>query len=116
MIIRKGEHGISTQEKMRGGAGTVEKLELLPESGLNGRGRLFNIIKLEQGCSIGYHPHEGETETFYILQGTAKYNDNGDEVILNAGDTAHLENGKSHSIENCGEETLSFLALIIYAD
>ncbi len=34
-------------------------------------------MTLEPGCSLGYHEHHGESETYYIIQGQGEYNDNG---------------------------------------
>lgn len=68
---------------------------------------------LAPGCSIGYHEHQGESETFYILAGEARYNDNGTEVTLSPGDCAHTASGQGHSIANAGETPLEFIALIV---
>ena len=57
--------------------------EILVRSLLNGEdemykaGRVFGHTTVYPGSAIGYHIHNGESETYYILSGTAKYNDNG---------------------------------------
>ena len=47
---------------------------------------MIATITLEPGCSIGEHVHEKEEEVFYIIQGTATYDDNGTETVLHPGD------------------------------
>ena len=76
---------------------------------------MFTLITLDKGCSIGYHVHEGETETFYVIEGKALYNDNGTEVEASAGDVLHVRSGEGHAVANRGDEPLVLLAAIIYA-
>lgn len=64
------------------------------------------------GGSIGYHPHLGEEEIYYILRGEAIVNDNGDVCKLGPGDAVLTGGGASHSIENSGKENLEFIAVI----
>ena len=88
---------------------------------------MFAHTSLEPGGSIGYHVHEGESETYYILNGTAEFSDNGNIVTLTdgsvvyvnrdplkAGDVAYTPDGEGHGIRNVGEDTLHFIALILY--
>lgn len=77
MITRKRELPETVKTQMRGGDGEVRMKELLQPGQFCGHGRLFNHMVLAPGCSIGYHEHQGESETFYILAGEARYNDNG---------------------------------------
>ena len=115
MIRRKQDCPVEYREHMRGGAGTVRLTSLIfgPEE-LNGKGRLFSVLTLEPGCGIGYHVHEHDAELFYILQGTAEYSDNGETVTLGPGDVAVCAVGQGHSIRNLTDETVRFLALIVY--
>ena len=115
MIREKSHIRIEKKEALRGGKGTVEFHHLCEKEELNGKGRVFSKIVLQPGCSIGYHIHEGESETFYILSGRALYNDNGVSVELERGDTAYNPSGSSHSIENIGDTPLELIALILFA-
>ena len=115
-MIKKAEnYEISLKENMRGGDGTVKITGLLTKEELNEKGRLFGVIRLEPGCSIGYHVHEGDCEIFHILKGSATYNDNGTETTVSAGDTTVTPSGSGHSIKNETNETCEILALIVYA-
>ena len=64
-------------ENMAGGQGHVLIKRLLDEKQLNGKCGLYAEVILEPGCSLGYHEHHNESETYYILSGKGIYSDNG---------------------------------------
>ena len=116
MIKKNGGYEVSLKENMRGGDGTVKITGLLTKEELNEKGRLYGVIRLEPGCSIGYHIHEGESEIFHVLKGSALYNDNGTEVTISEGDTTVTKSGEGHSIKNPSDDTVcEVMALIVYA-
>ena len=54
------------------------------------------------------------TETYHILLGRARYNDNGTEIEIGPGTTTFCGDGEVHAIANASEtEDLVFMALII---
>ena len=116
MIRKKKECEKEYREHMRDGKGTVELTNLIvsPDE-LNGKGRLFSKITLNPGCSIGFHIHDNDSELFYILNGTAEYNDNGEIKTVTAGDVTICPAGTGHGIENTSDETVEFMAVIVYA-
>ncbi len=116
MIRRKDECELEYREHMRDGKGTVELTNLIsgPKE-LCEKGRLFSKITLKSGCSIGFHVHETDSELFYILKGQAEYNDNGNIVTVSAGDVTVCPPGTGHGIENKSDETVEFMAVIVYA-
>lgn len=57
--------------------------------------------------------HKGDSETYYILSGTGRYNDNGSIVDVHPGDVYFCEDGESHSIE-ATNEPIEMVALILY--
>ena len=77
-------------------------------------GRVFGHTTVYPGSAIGYHVHENESETYYILSGRAKVNDNGVERIVTAGDVTFTGTGEGHSIEALGNEPVEMIALILY--
>ena len=101
---------------MRGGNGTVHITHFYEKDGNDfyGKGRLFGKIVLQPGESIGYHVHENEAEGFYCVRGTLRYNDNGTEVILHAGDVTRTGHGEGHAVENIGDTEAELVALILY--
>ena len=115
MIKRKSSYPIQKNENMRGGDGVVVIEHLLTPDELYNKGRLYAKLILDTGCSIGYHVHEGEMESFYIVCGEAEVSDNGEIVRVSAGDTVLTKNGDGHSIKNVSADTLEIIAQIIFA-
>jgi len=114
MIKRKNEYTIQQNENMRGGNGTVTIRHLLNAEELYDKGRLYAVLVLEPGCSVGSHVHEGEMESYYIVKGEAEISDNGEVLTVSAGDSVLTRSGEEHSIKNIGTDTLEVMALIIY--
>lgn len=101
-------------ENMAGGKGHVLIKSILGEKELNGKCGLYSEVTIEPGCSLGYHEHHGESETYYILSGKGEYNDNGTVREVRTGDVTYTPDGCGHGMENTGDENLVFMALIIY--
>ena len=116
MIRRYGECARDQKEAMRGGSGTIRFEHLLEaeKDEFYGKGRLFSKIFVEPGCSIGYHVHEGEMESYYVVRGCPTYSDNGVETELRPGDVTLTLDGEGHGVENRGDETAEIIALILY--
>ena len=111
MITRSEEQSHSIREFMRGGKKHVEHTMLsaqLPE-----KVRIFNLLTLIPGASIGYHVHEGETELFYFIEGNGRVQDDDRTVDVSAGDSMATFSGHGHSVENTGDTDLVILAAII---
>ncbi|MDN5321988.1 MAG: hypothetical protein PWQ67_442 [Clostridia bacterium] len=116
MIKRAGELKKEVIQGLKGGKGELELVHFLEvdKNEFNGKGRLFGKITLKPGDSIGFHKHEGDAETYYILSGEGIVDDNGTKTKVKAGDLIYTPNGESHSIENTGDVDLEFIALILY--
>jgi len=113
MVIKIEDMKSEQRERMRGGEGTVGLLSIVPADDLPAKARLFSVVTLQKGCSIGSHIHENETEIFYILEGEGMLNDNGVNKTLRAGDCNVCPSGHSHAIANEKEEPLKFIAAIV---
>ena len=100
MIKLNSEMKTESRENMRGGDGVVSITNILEKGEYKGAARLLGTITLEPGCSIGAHVHENEEEIFYIIKGTATYDDNGEICTLNEGDSCLCLGGEKHSIAN----------------
>lgn len=96
-----------------GGNGEVIIEHLLDESLISDKMVMYAKVILKPGCSLGYHKHEGNSETVHVLQGTGTYNDNGTVMAVKAGDTMFCPDGESHSVENSGSEDLVLLGLVV---
>ena len=100
-------------ENMAGGKGHVIIKDLLGEKELNGKCRMYAEVTVEPGCSLGYHEHHGESETFYILQGFGDFDDNGTVRQVKPGDVTFTPSGSGHAMVKTGVSNLIFMALII---
>ncbi|MBQ6411201.1 MAG: cupin domain-containing protein [Atopobiaceae bacterium] len=114
-MIRRREDQAIEFKCIRGGHGEVEMRKICESvEELYGKGRLFNLMVLAPGDSIGEHTHEGDNEIFYFLKGAGTYNDNGTLVKVGPGDTAICNDGELHGLVNDGDVPLEFIALILY--
>lgn len=111
MVKRTEELRHQYNEAMKGGTGTTEVIRVVEAGEYESPLKLIGKLVLRPGCSLGYHTHEGEEEIIHILSGTARYNDDGAETTLHAGDTCICLSGHGHSIACAGDEE----ALVIYA-
>lgn len=98
-----------------GGNGDVIMEHYIDEALLNDAITMYAKVILKPGCSLGYHQHNGNSETIVVLQGTAQYNDNGTAMELQPGTVMHCPNGESHSIGNAADakEDLILQAIVV---
>ncbi|MDD5018780.1 MAG: cupin domain-containing protein [Eubacteriales bacterium] len=113
MIIKSEEMQSKPREGLRGGSGTTGFLHIVPAEALPGKVRLFSLISLEKGCSVGDHKHEGETEVYYVLEGEGVLNDNGTIRPFRKGDCNVCGGGEAHGVMNEKDETLKMIAVIV---
>ncbi len=114
MVKRNENMTSNVKVNMRGGDGQAVVTDILDKGEYKGSSRLIGTILLEPGCSIGEHVHENEEEVFYVIEGSAIYNDNGETVILNKGDSCVCLGGQKHSIANASDdENLVVFAVIL---
>lgn len=117
MIYRKAEEVVREEKpNLFDGKGAVTMVKLLEPAEMLGKGRLFNRVILPVGASIGLHQHDGEEEFYYILQGEGNYYHDDEVLPVTAGDVVNVDNHHKHGIENTGDDTLEFIALILFAE
>ena len=115
MIRRKEERKVDVK-KMFNGDGEVILTHILNGADeMYGKGRMFNVLTLAPGNTIGRHTHEGDNEIFYFLSGTGEYDDNGTITTVGPGDVAICSDGQAHCVKNTGDIPLEFIALILYS-
>ena len=113
MITTASEHQVDKVEQMAGGKGRVIIERLLGEKELDGKCGLYAKVTIEPNCTLGFHEHHGETETYYILSGEGSYSDGEKSYPVKAGDVTFCEDGGTHGLDNTGDTDLTFMALII---
>ena len=104
-----------TTPAFKGGEGVLHSTILATPEEMMGKGRVFNRILLESGCSIGTHTHVGDAEFFYILSGHGVASDDGIEIAVEAGDVVVTADGHAHGLRNDGQDPLELLALVLYS-
>lgn len=113
MIKRNSAFKIDVRENMRGGKGKIRIEHIWDcKSELKANNRLFAKLTIEKGDSIGFHKHDNEEEVFFILNGKAEADDNGETVILEKGDSILTADGAGHSIKCISDEPLEIMAVI----
>ena len=95
------------------GKGEIFITHLLTPAEMVGKCAMFASVRIPPGASLNPHQHVDNNETYYILQGTGLYTDNGTTYTVKAGDTTFCADGDTHGIENVGDDDLIFIALII---
>ena len=98
---------------IQNGKGVCRIKHLTDKEGMYGHGRMFAQVTIPVGCSIGNHPHVGETEFYYIIKGQGLFNDNGTARAVTVGDICATGYGEVHGLENTGDEDLEIMALIV---
>ena len=87
MLFRHSDEMVTQQiEHMRGGQGTVAVKHLLNPDEMLGKGRLFAQNTIPPGASIGLHRHQGDSEAYYVIEGSGVYRDDDQSFTIGAGD------------------------------
>ncbi len=114
MIRRKEMITFEKKPAPFGGTGEIKVRNLLKgEEEMYCAGRVFAHTTVYPGSAIGYHVHQNESETYYIMSGEGKYNDNGTVTEVHPGDVFFCGAGEGHSIEAVGGP-IEMIALILY--
>ena len=114
-MIRRSDEKTVDVRKMFDGAGEAVMHRILNGADeMYGKGRVFSHLHLKPGCEVGWHVHQGDGETYYILKGRGLFNDNGTEVEVGPGDVTFTGSGEGHALLNNGEEELEAIALILF--
>ena len=96
------------------GAGYVLMEALLNEEERAEHCRIFSQVTIHPGCELGYHEHHGETETYYVLSGSATYIDNDKEYEIKAGDVTFCKEwGWSMELKIMEQNQLYSIALVL---
>ena len=113
MIKQVSEMRSESRQQMRGGKGEVRIQHLFEQGEYKGHTRLMAKVTLAPGCSIGSHEHKEEEELFYIKKGRGRVTEDGETRDVGPDDAILTGGGRSHAIENVGEEDLELLAVIL---
>lgn len=105
------------KEHFQGGAGHLDIYPILngPDE-MYHKGRVCSIMKLQPGCEIARHRHEGDGEVFYVLSGHGQYLLDGQYVPVEPGDVLFVDDGEEHAMRNDDDtEDLVCVAVVLYS-
>ena len=74
-------------------------------------GASVTLTRLAPGKSIGTHVHALETETAYLLAGSARLRWNESETTLETGSGVTIPPGSFHSLHNLGDSEVELIAI-----
>lgn len=103
---------VAKAENVQGGDGYILRDLLLQGEQLHGQLTYTSSITLESGCSIGVHQHTGDSEMYFIYEGTGIYTDNDETYPVQAGDVLFCADGETHGLANDNDEPLKFVAIM----
>ena len=69
---------------------------LLTRKLITGERVMLSELVLKKGCVVPAHHHENE-QVSYVIRGKLKFDVNGREIVLNAGDVLHIPSNVVHS-------------------
>ncbi len=59
--------------------------------------------RVEPGCTSGYHLHEKNAEIIYVITGCARFDCDGVDEVVEAGNSHYCPEGHSHAMYNASE-------------
>lgn len=97
----------------KGGKGQVTMEHLLEKEMMGEKCKLYARVTIYPGSSLGFHIHEGDSESYFIISGEGEYRD--DDVVrrVKAGDVTFTPSGHGHALEPVGDKPIVFMALIL---
>ena len=112
MIKHRSQMHQNVRENLRGGKGALQFTHIFEGSELE-KTRMFSVVTVQPGDSIGIHPHQEEGEVYLILDGAATVTEDGVEQILRAGDAEYCTGGHTHGLLNHTDAPVTLLAIVI---
>jgi mannose-6-phosphate isomerase-like protein (cupin superfamily) len=115
LLKKKESLNVITKPSPFGGEGEITVRDILdgPEE-MYQKGRVFCHTTVHPGSGIGYHVHNKESETYYIMSGHGTFNDNGVSREVGPGDVLFTGDQEGHSLKATHGENLEIIALILY--
>ena len=71
----------------------------------------FKVKRIEvlPGKRLSYQKHAQRAEHWVVVEGTAKVTLDGNDIVVNAGESIDIAIGAAHRVENPGDKTLVFI-------
>lgn len=99
-------------KNVRGGEGEIVARYYLNENSSKLRFNSLNLNEMEPGATIAEHPHAGEDEFYYIVEGRGTGILNGEKFEVGPGDGFMCHSGSTHGILNkLTNQKLKFISI-----
>ena len=66
---------------------------------------------LPVGTSVGLHPHVGNEELYYVIEGKGEMTIDGQKIIMEPGSVTLAKNGSEHAFKNIGDTDLRIVVI-----
>ena len=120
--IRRGREDVENYpvENCHDGQGTIFVRQLLGERSLpdlrdsqdfGSDIRFMHETPLPAGTTIGPHPHMGNEELYYVVEGVGEMTVDGETFAMNPGSVCLTKSGSRHSFRNIGDSDLKIIVL-----
>lgn len=107
------EPRIEINHAAKGGKGQVIMKHLLEKEMMGDKCTLYAEVTIHPGSTLGYHVHEGDSESYYIISGEGIYTDDNVTRRVKAGDVTFTPSGHGHAMEPVGDKPIVFMAMIL---
>jgi mannose-6-phosphate isomerase-like protein (cupin superfamily) len=113
MMRLRGPRNVATFENhgVHGGEGFAIARRLFTADDFQSSLFFFNESTLQPGASYGDHPHVGDEEIYYIVEGRGLMQVDGEEQEVGPGDAILTRSGSHHSLRNTGDGALKVLVI-----
>lgn len=112
-MIKRREELREEEQKYSDGKKVLSQFFLNGFKGESDKLKQFSLVEIEPNEGVGYHVHNGDSDSYYIISGKGLYNDNGVEMEVGAGTITFTPSGEGHALKNIGKDKLYFIALVI---
>lgn len=123
MYVKRGREDVVNfpVEKCHDGEGTIYVRQLLgyePKLPVPGHPEDFETLinfmhetTLPVGTTIGLHPHDGNEEIYYVVEGKGQMTVDGDTFEMVPGDVCLTKSGSKHTFKNIGDGDLRIIVI-----
>jgi mannose-6-phosphate isomerase-like protein (cupin superfamily) len=92
------------------GEGEIRAARVIAD-GAGGGAEFIDLVVVPPGCTIGYHAHGDDEETYVIVEGAGAMTVDGTSLAVAAGDVVVNRPSGSHGLRNTGTRPLKLVVV-----
>lgn len=96
---------------IHGGTGDLYWKRLVTGGHMHGDWESFEYVRLEPGGTVGKHRHSRTEEVYIVISGQGVLEVDGEDVVMNPGDTVITPLNGVHAFRNSGDGPVEFLVI-----